>query len=555
MKLINILSINSKLAICLVFLFMITGCKKLDSYLDKAESGGTTEEQVFSDYLQTQSYLANIYATGIGAGEWMPQTTFTYAAASDEGYCPYPRSYGPLSFNNGTLSPTNNPVDMWNGLYQNIRKVNRFLQNIDNVPTKNAAQVEGKPRMKGEASFLRAWFYFELFKRYGAVPVIDRVLSIDDNLNLPRNSVQEVVDFIVQNCNIASENLPATYLSTDLGKATKGAAMMLKARALLFAASPLHNPGNDPGKWKLAADAAKAVMDLKVYSLDNNYKTLFHTRTSPEVIFQSTVNHVWKVTSQDWVRHTQPPSQGGGWGNLQPIQNLVDDYEMKDGTAFDWNNPGQAANPYANRDPRFHMSIIYNERPWANSVIKTYVANGTVDAFGYNNPASTQTGYYVAKLLDENSTLIGSYRPGSHFWVFMRYAETLLNYAEARNEELAQPDQSIYEAVNLVRGRTGVAMPALPAGLSKDQMRERIRHERRVELAFEAQRFWDVRRWRIGTQVFKDAIGMKISKVGSAYKYEKVITEKRTYKAAFDLFPIPQNEMENNKALLQNPGY
>lgn len=555
MKITSKLWINMILYTSFICLFVITGCKKLDNYLDKAESGGTTEEQVFSDYLQTQSYLANIYRTGIGAGEWMPQTTFTYAAASDEGFCPYPRSYGPLSFNNGTLSQTNNPIDMWNGLYQNIRKVNRFLQNIDNVPTKNPNQVEGKPRMKGEAYFLRAWFYAELFKRYGAVPIVDRVLSIDENLSLPRNSVQEVVNFIVQNCDHASENLPATYLSNDLGRASKGAAMMLKARVLLLAASPLHNPTNDTGKWKLAADAAQDVIDLKVYSLDNNYKTLFHTRTSPEVIFQSTINHVWNVTSQDWVRHTQPPSQGGGWGNLQPIQNLVDDYEMKDGTPFNWNNPTHAATPYANRDPRFHMSIIYNDRTWANSIIKTHVASGTADAFGNNNPASTQTGYYVAKLLDENSTLIGSYRPGSHFWVFMRYAETLLAYAEARNEELAQPDQSIYDAVNLVRGRTGVAMPALPVGLSKDQMRERIRHERRVELAFEAHRFWDVRRWRIGSQVFKDAIGMRITKSGTAYKYEKVITEKRTYKPAFDLFPIPQNEMENNNALVQNPGY
>jgi len=537
-------------------MFILTGCSKLDSYLDKAESGGTTEELVFADYNQTQSYLANIYRTGIGEGEWMPRVTFTYAAASDEGFTPYPRDYGPLNFHNGTLSPTNNPIDKWNASYANIRKVNRFLAHIDNVPTSNPDQVIGKPRMKGEGHFLRAWFYMELFKRYGAVPIVDRVLTIADDLNIPRNSVQEVVDFIIADCNNAIELLPPTYTSSDLGRATRGAAMLLKSRVLLYAASKLHNPANDFEKWKLAADAAQDVIDLKLYTLDNNYKTLFHTRTSPEVIFQSTINHVWNVTAEDWVRHTQPPSQGGGWGNLQPIQNLVDDYEMIDGSPFNWNNPTHAANPYANRDPRFHMSIIYNDRTWNNAVIKTHVASGTVDALGYNSPSATQTGYYVAKLLDETSTLISSYRPGSHYWVFMRYAEALLNYAEARNEELGAPDQSIYDAVNQIRARNGVNMPPLPTGLSKNEMRERIRHERRIELAFEAHRFWDVRRWRIGTDVFnEDAEGMRITKTGNTYTYQRIITEQRSYKPAFDLFPIPQNEIENNKALYQNPGY
>ena len=541
--------------VCLAGLLLSAGCEKADSYLDKAESGGITEEEVFSDYLQTQSYLSNIYATGIGAGDWMPQTTFTYAAATDEAYCPYPRPLSPLTFNNGTLSPTNNPVDLWNGLYQNIRKVNRFLANIDQVPTASPAEADGKTRMKGEGYFLRAWFYAELHKRYGGVPIVKKVLSINDDLNLSRNTAEEVVAFIAENCDSASTLLPRTYSSSDLGRATKGASMMLKARALLFAASPLHSPVSNPEKWKLAADAAKEVMDLGIYSLDNNYKTLFHTRNSPEVIFQSTINQVYQVVSQDWVRHTQPVSQGGGWGNLQPIQNLVDDYEMADGSKFDWAIPAHAANPYANRDPRFHMSVIYNDRTWAGSVIKTHLNSGTVDAIFYNNPGSTQTGYYLAKLLDENSSLIGTYKPGSHHWVFMRYAENLLNYAEARNEELTSPDPSVYDAVNMIRQRPGVAMPRLPAGLSKEEMRERIRHERRIELAFETHRFWDVRRWRIGTTVFGDAIGMRITKTGTTYKFDKITTENRSYKPAFDLFPIPQSEMERNKALKQNPGY
>lgn len=536
-------------------LFSLASCKKLDSYLDKAESGGITEEQLFNDYVQAQGLLSNTYATAIGAGDWMPSYGFTYAAATDEAKCPYNFATGPITLNNGSLTPTTNPVDVWNNMYQSIRKTNRFLQRIDQVPAAAEEQIKGKPRMKGEAYFLRAWCYAELYKRYGTVPIVKRVLTLSDNLNIPRSSQEEMIDFIVSDCDSAALLLPVRYEANNLGRATKGAAMTLKSRILLYAASALHNPTNEQNKWKKAADAAQDVMSLNSYSLDNNYKTLFHTRTSTEIIFQSTINQVWQVVANDWVRHTQPPSQGGGWGNLQPLQNLVDDYEMTDGSKFDWNNPVHAANPYSNRDPRFHQTVIYNDRTWAGSVIKSFVGSGTVDALNYNT-AATQTGYYAAKLLDENSTLISSYRPGSHFWVFMRYAEVLLNYAEARNEELTQPDQSIYDAVNAIRSRQNVQMPALPAGLNKDQMRERIRHERRIELAFETHRFWDVRRWRIGEQVFKTAWGMRITRnTNATYKYERFITENRIYRPAFDLFPIPQTEIERNKALAQNPGY
>ncbi|WP_205509264.1 RagB/SusD family nutrient uptake outer membrane protein [Longitalea arenae] len=538
---------------CLVLTGM-TACKKVNSYLDKAESGGITEKELFNDYVQTDAFLANIYATGIGAGDWMPVYSFTYAAACDEAKCPYTFNYGTINFTSGLISPTNNPIDIWAKSYQNIRKANIFLQNIDALPVNDARQEAGKYRMKGEALFLRAFFYEELYKRYGGVPLIEKPLTIDEDLQIPRNSEDEVVEFIVRDCDSAAALLPLVHSSEHLGRATRGAALMLKSRLLLYAASLLHNPENKLDKWQQAADAARAVMELNVYRLDDNYKTLFHTRTSPEVIFQSTVNQVWKVVSDDWVRHTQPPSQGGGWGNLQPLQNMVDEYEMSNGKYI--TDPGSGydpANPYVGRDPRFHQSIIYNGRKWAGATINTYVGSG-VDGLNYNN-AATKTGYYVAKLLDENATLITSYKPGSHYWVFMRYAEALLNYAEAQNEALGAPDQTVYDAVNQVRDRKNVKMPPLPAGLSKEEMRQRIRHERRVELAFEAHRFWDLRRWRIGTQEGTTAYGMRITKSGNLFKYEKFLLENRVYRPAFDLFPIPQKEREKDKALTQNPDY
>ncbi|WP_173002956.1 RagB/SusD family nutrient uptake outer membrane protein [Chitinophaga sp. SYP-B3965] len=548
---------SSLLAICL--LIAASACTKINDYLDKAESGGVTEEALFADYVQVEGYLANMYATTIGAGDWMPQTTFTYAAASDDAKCPYNFAYGTVNFNNGTVSPTNNPIDTWNGTYQNIRKANTFLKYIDDVPAKTAIQIDGKPRMKGEGFFMRAWCYAELMKRYGGVPLIDRVLTIDENLNIPRNTVKEVVDFIAKDIDSAMVYLPLSYPVVNAGRITKGAAMMLKARVYLYAASPLHNPAGNRDLWKRAADAHKAVMDLKVYSLQPEYKTVLHVRNSPEIMMQSTINQVWQVVAQDWVRHTEPPSQGGGWGNLQPSQNLVDEFEMANGKMITEAGSGyDPNNPYVGRDPRFDKSIIYNGRKWGlptGAVINTYMGAG-IDALGSTNTASTQTGYYDGKLLDENATLITSYRPGNHYWVFMRYAETLLNYAEALNESSDAPPQEVYDVLNQVRSRDSVKMPPVPTGLGKDDMRLRIRHERRIELCMEPHRFWDVRRWRIGTEVFKDIYGMRITKpTSTTFKYEKFLVESRTYKPAFDLFPIPQSEMERNKALIQNPGY
>ncbi|HEU4608819.1 MAG TPA: RagB/SusD family nutrient uptake outer membrane protein, partial [Chitinophagaceae bacterium] len=436
---------------CMTILF---SCKKVDSYLDKAESGGIPEEEVFGSYDQTEDFLANIYSSGIGRGDWFAtNNSFVFSAATDDARCQYNYTYAPNVYTSGGLSPTNNPADIWADEYQNIRKANVLLAHIDNVPMSNDPnQQDGKSRMKGEAYFLRAFFFAELYKRYGTVPIVDHVLNISDDLNIPRATEDEMVSFIVKDCDSAISLLPKTYLSSNLGRATKGAAMMLKARTLLFAASPLHNPSNDKTKWVAAAAAAKAVMDLNLYSLVDNFQNMLHTRQSPEIIFQSTVNQVWKVSSWDWVRIMQPPSQGGGWANTQPLQNLVDDYEMNNGKPItDASSGYDPNNPYQNRDPRFYQTVIYNGRSWAGSTIYTYVGHGP-DGLNYK-PGSTQTGYYMGgKMLDESSTLISSYKPGNHYWVFMRYAETLLDYAEAQNEAVG-PDQSVYDAINEIRQR------------------------------------------------------------------------------------------------------
>jgi hypothetical protein len=540
--------------ICMLIILSFTACNKFDNYLDKAESGGMSEEEVFGNFRQTKAYLANIYGTGLyidwyGGAMW----GFSFDGATDDGYGAYKYWPCPKFFYDGSLSPNNNPMDKWADLYFSIRKTNIFLQKIDALPiqSNNAEQAQEKPWMKGEAFFLRAWFYAEMYKRYGAVPIVDRPLLITDNLNLRRNSADSVMQFITANCDSAIALLPPKYSLKDLGRPTKGAAQLLKARTLLYAASPWQNKANDKTRWQKAADAAKVLIDEKMYDLDASYKGLFHTRSSPEVIFQSNVN------DQNHLHDYLMPSQAG-FSILQPLQGIVDAYEMKNGMSINTPGSGYDANdPYKDRDPRLAMSILYNGQKWRGFPIETFV--GGLDGLNKNGGGGeyTHTGYYIAKTLDETGSLTPEWRPGSHYYVYMRFAEALLIYAEAQNEAADLPDQTIYDAINRIRDRQGVKMPHIPQGLSKDEMRIKIRHERRIELAFENQRFWDIRRWQITTEVLREAWGMRITKdAGGNFTYNKFLIESRTgLKPAFNLYPIPQSEMNRNNALIQNPGY
>ena len=533
-----------KVNIILVWLTSLVFCScNFNEYLDKAETGGLTEDEVFGDYVQTERFLANIYSAL--QNEWMPANSFTYATASDEAKCPVIYFNGPQVYTRGLLSPTYNPIDIWTEQYAAIRKVNRLIEKIDDVPAVNTAQRQGKERMKGEAYFLRSYFYLELFKRYGKVPIIKRVLQISDDLNIPRNTVEEVVDFIADDCDLAIPYLSKENTPNNIGRATQGAAMMIKARAYLLAASPLHNANNDASKWERAANAAKAIMDLRLYQEDPDYKGLFHKRTASNIIFQSNLNN------GDWVKQMFIPSMHGtAW--IQPLQNLVDVYEMTNGKAINENGSGyDANNPYANRDPRFYASIIYNGAPWKGETVQTYI--GGLDGLTSAEGSLTQTGYYLRKLIDENASVSPDYRSGDHYWVYMRYEDVLLMYAEAKNEALAAPDASVYDAVNIVRTR--LSMPELPIGLNKGQMRTRIRRERQVELAFEGSRFWDIRRWQIGEEVMTEAHGMRVVKNGNDFTYEPFLVESRIYKPAFNLFPVPQSEYNKNNKMDQNKDY
>ncbi|SDC59337.1 RagB/SusD family nutrient uptake outer membrane protein [Niabella drilacis] len=538
----------------LALVLLLTQCNKINDYLKREPVGGLSELDVFTRYGETEKFIAGIYAKMAERSEWWPAAestnkTFSYAAASDEAICSVQYPNGPQIFTQGTFNASNNPLDRWNDFYAGVRKANLFLEKIGMLAPQNSTQASGKQRMIGEAHFLRAFFYMELFKRYGGVPLVDRVLNISDSLNLRRNSAEETVNFIAADCDAAAQLLPVEHSATDWGRATKGAALMLKAKALLFGASLLHNPSQDKAKWLSAADAARAVADLNYYQVDADYAGLMHKRTARNIIFQSNINQT------DWVHFNFIPSLGGQ-ARVQPLQNLVDAYDMKSSGLPITEDPSYDAvnNPYANRDPRFYLSIIHDGSAFKGSPVLTYLnAPGGNDEQRWGGERRTQTGFYLRKTVDETGSITPNAIVGDHFWIFMRFEETLLCYAEAMNEYLDAPDQSVYDAVNQVRTRVG--MPALPAGLSKEKMRQRIRNERRVELAFEGQRFWDIRRWRIGTEVMLKARGVIIDGSGPAKKHWDNEIETRIYKPAFDLFPIPQSELNKQPALTQNEGY
>ena len=550
-------------------LFLMSGCEKLD----REVITNITEKQVTESYQYTGYRQAALY-TELPEG-FLQVDRAMMASATDE--AEYTLENGNVQkFNNGAWNAYDNPDNAWGKYFKAVRKVNQFLAASDSInldtyrlsddpsdqqiyQTRSAEIV----RWKLEARFLRAFFYFELVKRYGGVPIFTSELAVqDDFANVERNSLQDCIDFIVKECDEAAGGLPTKYGDSDLGRATKGAALALKSRALLYAASDLFNTpswasgyanpelisvtGNRRDKWEAAAKAAKAVLDLPEsgYWIHWEYRPLFNTYNSPEIILTRR-----NGASNEFEKANFPIGFDLGESGNTPSQNLVDAYEMADGTPFDWNNPAHAADPYANRDPRLGLSIITNNTWFYNRNVELWA--GGRDGSGI--PLASKTGYYLKKYLSENTDLLQD-RTSVHSWILIRVAEIFLNYAEALNEyDPGNPDIATY--VNYVRGRSTIGMPPLPGGLTQVQMRERIRNERRVEFAFEDHRAWDVRRWMQGPQYFGTPLrGVNITRnPDGTFKYAPTVVEQRTFEPKMYLYPIPQGELFISPKLVQNP--
>lgn len=577
-----------KLSLILLLAAALHSCVKSD-LLDPKTNNELNEETVFADSSRTIDFLMAMYADA--------SYTFSYkrwgniwagtTEASDEAMSYLNGPTQPFSYIfNANISSTNTiPYEnCWTVAWTNIRRANVFLGHIQETPLSASL----KQTAAAEARFLRAWYYAILLKNFGGVPLLgDRLFKANDDLQIPRDKYETCVNYIVSELDEIAPILPREQLAQDFGRITSGTCYALKSRVLLYAASPLFNgggiaedpvvkelagyPSYDETRWRRAAEAAKQVIDLNLYALheDNTtapgfgFSSLFLTRKNSEYIFSG-----MQAPGKNMEQQFLPPSRGVTQPKSVPTQNMVEAFGMIDGKPITDGGPVpksalyNPANPYVNRDPRFNYSIIYNGTSWyRNTGVKepiwTY-ENAPLD--GYKIVAWS-TGYYWRKMMSENTA--SNAGPNTDRCLpLIRYAEILLNYAEATNE--TGTTDIAYEQLKLIRKRAGIqpgtdGLYGLPANLSRDDMRKVLQAERRVEFAFEDHRYWDVRRWKTAPETMNATMyAMRIVKSGNNYTYEKVITNvnsKHLFNDANYLFPIMQSEISKNRALIQNPRY
>jgi hypothetical protein len=555
----------------LLGLLVLASCKKGD-FLDPTITNTLNEESVFTDSARTMDALVGIYSD---IGNFAAHNRFStsgLASASDEAEASLQSGAQEfIKWATGSISAINTNNDVWPVCYANIRRVNVFLKNISRSPLSAPLQT----RVSGEARFLRAWYYFQLVKHFsGIILVGDNVYNPDDAIPGKRNSYDECVNYITSECDAAADLLPLDQLSQDYGRITKGACMALKARMLLYAASPLFNgggiategelkavtgyPAADNQRWLKAAQAAEAVQNLGVYQLfeDNTtapgygFYKVFTLRKNTEYILAR-----MQPLNKDLETFYDPSSRGGS-ANAFPYQELVDDFGMRNGKPITDPTSGyNPKDPYVNRDPRLAYSVLFNgglrldRNTSTRTPVYTYV--GSPDG-------GSKTGYYVLKMLDAASINVTGFPNTQRCFPLIRYAEILLNRAEALNE-FEGPTTTVYDLVSAIRKRAGLVPFQLPAGLTQDQMRQQIRNERRIELAYEEHRFWDVRRWKIAEQTDNRVLnGMQVTKLpNGTFNYQVVPVRQHFFRPGMYLFPIPQAEISKSAdgSLLQNPGW
>jgi hypothetical protein len=562
---------NKILLAAIVVIGMIAGCKK-GGVLDQVKTTDLNETTTFADSAKTMQFLTRIY-TDIGFSSdprRFGASVGIYSIGDEtESNKTDGLSYN-IIFQTGAVSSLNIPNDAWNTTYANIRRVNVLLSHLATTPLSSGLQS----RVAGEARFLRAWYYFILLKHYAGIPLIgDVVYGPTDPISGKRSTYEACVNYISSECDAAANMLPLINNGLDFGRATKGAALGLKSRLLLYAASPLFNgrtdnmdgvlgyPTADVNRWSKAAKAAKDVMDLNQYQLYEltakpglGFQKVFTLRKNPEYLLAVMTGNN-RLLESIW-----DPASRSGSGSAYPYQELVDAFGMSNGKPITDPTSGyDPANPYANRDPRFGYTILPNEglrldKSKGISPVYTYVGAPS-DGFPV-----TKTGYYLRKMLDDNTINNSSSSTTERCFPLIRYAEILLNYAEASNE--SGDTFSAYNQIKAIRKRAGISPGVddnygLPDGLTMLSMRNIIKNERRVELAIEEFRYWDLRRWKDAEAVSVQPLhGMKITKVGSAYTYEIVTIRTPVFIAPkWYLWPIPQSEVNKSADLLQNPGW
>lgn len=491
----------------------------------------------------------------------------------------------------GALSPTSwipGPWDMWKwgrqnnddakGQYERIRSCNLFINKVK----ESEFSADYKKERLAEARFLRAWFYHYLWMAYGGVPIITEVLdnNVSTDIFYPRETAQKTFEFIDKELDEIKEDLPDRRSGADLGRASKGAILTLKGWVELFHASELRNPGKDKKRWEAAAATLRDVIGLGVYHLQPTILDLWTeaTNNNDEVIFDFQMSKQNGGRREGLFGPVFVKGVQSSWGNMQPTQELVDDYCMANGLPISDPASGyNKNNPYKGREKRFYQSILYDGSMWQGEEIITRVGVGSPNEIDTSSESDvTNTGYYTRKTIDESVNGADNLQMsnGMANYIFFRYADVLLMYAEASLEAGDKP--TAVEYLDMVRTRGG-NMPSIedtyPQGITENQLREVIRRDRRIELAFEDKRWWDILRWKIcdgeNGVMNKPIGGMKVEDTDGdgvwEYNYHEV--GKRTFLPRMYYQPIPQYVLDKNPVIReqnggedgwvggQNPGY
>lgn len=547
----------------LSILFFSACCISCSDFLDVEPLDSFTGEAVFSDPSLTEAYVNERY---MNLRDYFgPESTvgLKYQASTrficDESMSNFNWASA-WSYNQGEVTPDQTGTyNVWKEYFTGIKDCNIFFENIGLLQN-NEELVN---RLTGEVTFLRAYLFAELVNRYGGVPLITKTFGINDDMMVARDSYEDCISFIVSELDKAASLLPVKQEGKNFGRATKGAALALKSRMLLYAASPQWNPSGNTEKWKAAAAAAKTVIELKdesgalAYELDPSYKDLFLTSKSKEIIFMRLYSSEYGHRF-DW---ENSPNGFTGWSATCPLQDMVDSYEMEDGS-MPTPELYKTEDPWKGRDPRFYQSILCDGQVFRGREIEFWTTsdpegiNGVDTEYGPEGWNTSKTRYTIRKFMNESLTNPWVDKCTQPF-IFSRLGEIYLNYTEAMFH--LGDEATARKYINLIRDRAREGKDVLPdITASGDELLKKIQHERKIELAFEEHRYYDVRRWKIADQT-ENKIERRIHIVKDLATgkktYSFVDVQERKFLPQHYLMPIPRSEIQKNPLLEQNPYY
>ncbi|TKG93381.1 RagB/SusD family nutrient uptake outer membrane protein [Puteibacter caeruleilacunae] len=533
-----------KIALLLGILITFNAC---DDVLEKNPLDKLSDQSFWNSENDAKLALAGVYAIDHnmwGEGDWWSYRGLLWLEfASDNAYDRRGNKSNQSKLANGLNVSTNGAVkNYWTASYKKIGRCNNFLENI--VHTEMDENL--KAQMIAEVRFIRACQYFYMCQYWGGVPLVTKVQTIEEANNVTRASKADIVSFVRTELSEAVSGLPSSRPTEEKGRVTKAAALAFLGRLQMA-----------EQQWGDAANTFKQIIDLGEYQIDDRYEELFLTsgETSKEIIWASQVlqDDLGHAIMQHFL-----PYIAGGWHIHCPLNEIVDAYDCVDGLPISQSPLYDASKPFENRDPRLAMSVLLPNTSTFNGVL--YVTHPDSTKAMDRVPNKTKTGYGLRKYNDENYDG-DTYKSGNDVPI-IRYAEVLLSYLEAMIESGASIDQALLDAtINKIRGRAAVNLPAITE-TNPDALRTLLRNERRVELAFEGIRYWDLLRWNIAHEVMTGKFyGAKIADGPSSTSYvvndngNYFVTERAFRKDVDYLWPIPQAERDINDKLEQNPGY